>query len=381
MPSAIAKINPDILSWARERAQLSVSVLAKRTGLPNEKKIIAWEEGSSYPTFKQAQSFAKATHIPFGYLFLPQPPEIIMPLPDLRTVGSEPLEHVSSELLEVIRQVMFRQAWYQDYVKVNYDGTNSITGRLTIKNSIKDIVADMREMLGVSDMPSKGTWEEYSRHLIQCIEDLGVLVMRSGIVGNNTRRPLSVSEFRGFAISDRIAPVIFINAADAPEARLFTLIHELAHIWLGISGISDAKPNTHRQEEKVCNAVAAEFLVPTSTFLSKWNNKLPNWRDNLAYIAAQFHVSQWVIARKALDNKLISSADYDQYTKEIIEKYKNIESGGGSFYRGLTGKVSKRFSLAVLIETLSGRTLYRDAGRLLGIKPSMISHYAKELGF
>jgi len=381
MPTATAKVNSDLLSWARERAQLSTAVLAKCSGLPKEEKIIAWENGSLQPTFKQAQSFAKATHIPFGYLFLPEPPEEILPIPDLRTVGSEPLEHPSAELLEVVRQVMFRQAWYQDYVKAHYDDAKPVVGRLALSASTQDIVADMRQVLGVPVVPATGNWEKYARQLIQCIEAQGILVMRSGVVGNNTHRPLSVREFRGFAISDRMAPVIFINAADAPQARLFTLIHELAHIWLGISGVSDGKHNSHRQEEKVCNMVAAEFLVPTEAFLAIWNPKLGSWRDNLAPIAAQFHVSQWVVARKALDNKLISAEQYGQYTKEILDKYRDKKDGGGSFYRGLKGKVSERFSMAVLTETLSGRTLYRDASRLLGVKPAMLNHYAKELGF
>ena len=181
--------------------------------------------------------------------------------------------------------------------------------------------------------------------------------------------------------SDQFAPVIFINAADAPQARLFTLIHELTHIWLGISGVSDGKPDSHRKEERVCNAVAAEFLVSTELFLQQWNSDFDDWKDNLAQIATQFHVSKWVVARKALDNQLISADDYRQYTDETLEKYKNKKSGGGNFYKGLKGKISERFSMAVLTETLSGRTLYRDAGNLLGIKPAKISIYAKELGF
>jgi len=380
MSTATAKVNPDILSWARQRAQLSTSVLAKRSGLPKEERIIAWEDGSLLPTFKQAQSFAKATHIPFGYLFLQHPPEESIPIPDLRTIGSEPVERLSTELLEVVRLVMYRQAWYQDYVKTHDESVNPFVGRLNISTPVQDIVADMRAAMGIPAIPSKGSWQDYTSLLIHSIESFGILVMRSGIVGNNTHRPLSVREFRGFAISDSYAPIIFINAADAPEARLFTLIHELCHIWLGISGISDAKPNNHRLEEKVCNAVAAEFLVPTDVFLPLWNIDLHNWRDNLASISSKFHVSQWVIARKALDNEFITVGQYGQYTKEVLDNFKNKEGAGGSFYRGLKSKVSERFSIAVLSETLSGRTLYRDAGHLLGVKPAKITQYAKELG-
>src|SRR5699024_535018 len=106
----------------------------------------------------------------------------------------------------------------------------------------------------------RGTWEDYFRLLVQRIEQAGILVMRESYIHHHTR-PLSVQEFRGFAIADALAPVVFINQADAPAARLFTLIHELAHIWIGQTGVSDANPQTKRKEEIFCNAVAAEFLV------------------------------------------------------------------------------------------------------------------------
>ena len=98
------------------------------------------------------------------------------------------------------------------------------------------------------------------------------------------------------------------------------------------------------------------------------------------FVAAEFHVSQWVIARKALDNKFIEFSDYRKYTQEQYDLHKSKKGGGGDFYKGLKGKVSERFSIAVLGEALSGRVLLRDAGRLLSIKPNKIEHYAKELG-
>src|SRR5690606_2778683 len=137
--------------------------------------------------------------------------------------------------------------------------------------------------------PERGDWEAYMRDLVQRIEALGVLVMRSGMVGNNTFRKLSVREFRGFALVDDFAPVVFINTSDCPEARLFTLIHELAHIWLGQSGISDSEPANHHQTERLCNAVAAEFLVPVSEFMPRWRTQ-ESWLGNLPLLAAHFHV-------------------------------------------------------------------------------------------
>lgn len=383
MATAYANVNPEIIIWARQRANLSMDALSTRSGLPNVDRLSKWEQGELLPTFKQAQTFARATHIPFGYLFLPEPPpnEDKLPIPDLRTVGSEPLRKPSPELIETVRHVLVRQAWYKEYLSSSGFEQNEFVARVDFNSSVESIVGDIREQLGVPEIPEKGTWDAYNRELIAKIESKNILVMRSGIVGNNTHRPLSVKEFRGFALSDNFAPVIFINAADAPEARLFTLIHELAHIWLGITGVTDAKPNTHREEEKKCNAVAAEFLVPNKKFVELWDSTLDSWFENLARIASIFHVSHWVIARKALDNKFISAAEYYSYTQKVLEKFRKADSSGGNFYRTLKGKFSQRLSKAVVAETLSGRTLYRDAANLLGIKPVKIKKFAKELGF
>jgi Zn-dependent peptidase ImmA (M78 family) len=157
----------------------------------------------------------------------------------------------------------------------------------------------MRQELGVAAHPERGRWEDYYRDLVDRIEGAGVMVMRESFL-NHWTRPFSVDEFRGFAIADDQAPLIFINHADWPSARLFTLLHELCHIWLGVTGISDGDPSNKRQEEILCNQVAAEFLVPADEFDHLWNNDAEGWTDNIAELKTHFHVSSWVIARKAL---------------------------------------------------------------------------------
>ncbi|XSG84586.1 MAG: ImmA/IrrE family metallo-endopeptidase [Methylohalobius sp. ZOD2] len=238
----------------------------------------------------------------------------------------------------------------------------------------------MRRALGVLPHPERGGWDDYFRRLIRRIEGVGILVMREGYIGHYTR-PLSVQEFRGFAIANPLAPVIFINQADAPSARLFTLIHELAHIWIGKSGISDASPDTHRKEEVFCNAVAAEFLVPEKEFLAHWR-EAENWRDNLLVMEAHFRVSSWVIARRAFTLGKISHHQYQTYVTELLEQFRNRERTERPipYYRTLKGKVSETFSKVLVSEARRGRILLRDAGSLLNMKPYRIAKYAKELG-
>lgn len=204
--------------------------------------------------------------------------------------------------------------------------------------------------------------------------------MRSGVVGNNTHRKLDVSEFRGFAISDPLAPVVFINSADVPAARLFTLIHELAHLWVGASGVSNVAPGNSRREETFCNAVAGEFLVPAEVFLPLWNASDEEVMVRVAELAKRFHVSRMVVIRRALDLNLVDRATYSDFYLAALAAFRNQEGGGGNFYRTAGAKNSFRFSQAVVTEALSGRLLLREAGRLLGVQPSKIREFAGQLG-
>jgi Zn-dependent peptidase ImmA (M78 family)/transcriptional regulator with XRE-family HTH domain len=376
-----AMINPHILSWARQRAGLDVHALARKLNV-DEEKLASWEQGGVRPTFKQAQNYAHNTHVPFGYLFLKQPPKDELPIPDLRTVGDHSTLEISINLRDVIRDVFQRQLWYQEYQTERGADRIMVVGSVSVQTPVHAIVTDMKAHLGIQPWPERGTWEDYARDLIARIESLGILVMRSGIVGSNTHRLLSIDEFRRFAIADQIAPVIFINTADCPEARLFTLIHELTHIWLGESGISDADPRSQRQVEQLCNAVAAEFLALEDEFNAHWQTDINSWKDNLPVLSSHFHVSQWVIARRALELGLVTDAEYWSYVKKQQVDYKAREKKGTSTYNRIqTGKVSKRLAQAVASEALSGRMLLRDAWQLIGIKPDKLAAYArKELG-
>lgn len=379
MANAYAHINPAMLSWARGRASLAVEEAATAVGVKPE-TYQNWESGDAQPTFRQAQLVASALHAPFGYLFLSEAPEDEPTLPDLRTIGGVPVPSPSINLKETIKNAMQRQEWFVEFLQEQGAQPLPFVGRFNTQSSVVEVANDIRNVLGVAVEQGNASWEAYQRELIDASERAGVLVMRSGIVGNNTHRKLDVGEFRGFAISHPLAPIVFINSADAPSARLFTLLHELAHIWLGSSGISNAAPNNTRREEIFCNAVAGEFLAPSAIFAQLWPIGSPELNVRVAELARRFHVSRLVIIRRALDMGFVDRATYSDFYLAELAAFRNAEGGGGNFYRNAGAKNSARFAKAVIAEAFSGRLLLREAGRLLGVQPSKIREFAGQLG-
>lgn len=378
---ATAFINSNMLYWARERSGTALSEFAAKMGQTPE-KILQWESGAKPITFNQAMKFAEKTYVPFGYFFLRSPPAEELPIPDLRTLDGKGVNHPSGELIDLLKLMQACQSWYREHVVEDGAETCAYVGRCTDRDSVETIVSDMRQCLEVGLHPARGTWDEYFRNLIRKIEALGILVMRQSYLGHHTRA-LKVDEFRGFAMMDPYSPLIFVNTADAPGAKLFTLIHELCHVWIGKSGISDGSPKNQNKEEILCNAVAAEFLVPEQEFIPLWDETLDDWRNNLPILESYFHVSSWTIARRALTFNFISQAQYTQYVLDEKEAYANRErrdSGRPSPYRLKASQLSNRFAKALTADALNGRILLREASSLLGVKPSGIKKFAEELG-
>jgi Zn-dependent peptidase ImmA (M78 family) len=378
---ADAIINIEMLVWARERSGILLPEFAKKCGV-SEQRLFEWESGAKSLTFLQAKRYADKSYIPFGYLFLENPPEDVLPIPDLRTLDGSGVSKPSSELLDLIKLMFQRREWFKEYLKDHLSEVNRIVGRCNLDDGVQHIVNDMRVLLAVPEHPVRGSWEDYYRDLVARIEKLGILVMRQSDLGHYTR-PLKVEEFRGFAITDNYAPILFVNHADAPGARLFTLIHELCHIWIGQSGVSDGSSNTERKEEILCNAVAAEFLVPAKEFKVHWNVECESWKDNLPTLEGVFHVSTCALSRRALTLGYISQLEYQSYILEQQDLYRKRDKKGTgpTYYKTKKAQISVNFSRAVVSQALSGQLMLREASYLLGgIKPGKISIFAKELG-
>ena len=375
--AAEALINPQLVTWARLRAGLSIELLAKKLGIKSADKVKSWEQGATKPTFVQAKNIAKHTQIPFGYLFLQKPPVESLPIPDLRTFVNRGVEVPSNNLRDVINQALQKQAWYKDYLLEIGQSKCDVIGRFTLSDDIQTVVADMRQRLNMP-MPDKGNSDNYFDNLIKAAEGVGILVMRSGIVGSNTRRKLQVSEFRGFAIYDEYAPVIFVNSADVKAARLFTLVHELAHLWLASSGISNIT-DCDQNEEVRCNAIAGEFLLPKQVFVSCWRRDI-DWQDNLAPISKRFYVSALVVAKRALDCGFISAQSYGKYYQLQLKAFQQQSSaGGGSYFNNTKARNGKLLTQAVTTQAMSGKVLMRDAAQVLGVTPQQIKSFAGDI--
>jgi len=378
----MAKVNNKILTWARERSGISVPEFAAKNGI-SEERLRKWEDGTEALTFTQAQKFADKAHVPFGYLFLREPPLDELPIPDLRTIDNRGVNRPSAELLDLLKLTLLRQQWYREYLSNEQGNPCELVGSVSQNASAQVIVENMRRKLGVQAHPIRGDWQDYYRDLVHRIESNGVLVMREASLGHHSR-PLKVEEFRGFAIADKFAPIIFVNHADAPGARLFTLMHELCHIWMGISGISDGSDSPNRDSEVKCNAVAAEFLVPEAEFSPLWRDT-EDWKDNLAPLQAHFHVSQWTLARRALTLGFIHTNQYRNYIAKQKELWDNREKrtdgNGPSFHKTKNAQISKLFSRAVLSQAFNGQIMLREAGQLLGINPAKLKNFANEVRF
>lgn len=360
-------VNPKLLSWARERAGYSVSALAAR--FP---KAAAWENGEVQPTIKQLEAFAKATRTPVGFLFLAKPPTEQIPIQDFRTVANISPVRPSPDLLDTVYLCQQRQDWYRDFARSALDGPLELVGSVRIGHDVTDTAAQMRHALGVDldERKKLPTWTDALRRLIEQADALGILVMVSGVVGSNSRRKLDPHEFRGFALVDPWAPLVFINGADTKAAQMFTLAHELAHIWLGQSGVSDTNPSTvpDQESERWCNRVAAELLVPLEVLRSELDRRA-DLHFELNRLARRFKVSTLVILRRIHDVGQLSRDEFwAAYEAELARVRDSPTGSGGDFYRTLGTRVSKRFARALVESTLEGRTSFTETFRMLGLK-------------
>ena len=369
---------PKILRWACNRA-------GPDKILPRFKMYNDWVEGSSRPTLKQLEKYANVTHTPIGYFYLDEPPEIEIPIPDFRTIGNLSMKDPSPDLLDTIYLCQQRQEWYREYSLSIGDDRNDLIGSADLSDDVLTACSNIREVFNFNmrDRRQIPTWSDALRFFVDNVEQRGILVMLNGVVGNNNYRKLDSKEFRGFALSDDIAPLIFVNGADTKAAQIFTLAHELAHILLGESGVSIVGPDTVTDIdiEGWCNRCAAEILVPIDHIRRSFKEDIDLDRE-LDRLAKVYKVSTLVILRRIYDLGHFTRNEFWQIYNDKLEKLGSIRSaGGGNFYNTQSSRLGKRFARALVISTLEGHTLYNEAFRLLGFsKMSTFRELGQKMG-
>lgn len=367
MPAVNVKISPEIITWAL--SQTSKEKLGEK--LMNN--ITKWLNGTKTPTFNQIEDFSRKANIPLGYFFLQTPPVEKLDLLEYRTIDSIQLANPSRNLIDTVHEMENIQDWMKAYRQdLGFDRL-SVVGCMSGVKDVNRIVDRIRHDLDISK-----TWFETTKdsrdafgYIRKQLEECGVVVMMSGIAGKNTHRALDINEFRAFTMVDDWAPLIFINAADSNGAKLFSLLHELTHIWLGKSDLFNDRQGRSKDVsdiEIICNAVAGELLVPKDVFLENWNERKTDIYIRIAELARTFRCGEIVIARKAMDCKKIDGKIYDQVVQTAIENYnqvkKNKDASGGNYYNTIGSRLDGCFVRALCESINMGRTTYTEAYHL-----------------
>jgi Zn-dependent peptidase ImmA (M78 family) len=340
-----------------------------------------WIKGDKKPTVNQLADFAKSVHIPFGFFFLDKLPERKNTVPLFRTNSKVAHFDYSFELSETINTILKRQDWLVDYLRnENYEELPFV-GKYNDKHNYLTIANDIRKVL---QLPLN--WSQFLadkeaalKYLIKQAEAAGIYVAINGVLGNSSKN-LNPEEFKGFVLSSKWAPYIFINGKDYPAARIFTFMHELAHIWLDKSAAFDIErfQPANTDTEKLCDAVAAELLVAKDVLVVEWK-KVEKNINQLDVLERFFKVSKVVIARRLFDLGFYTRQQffgfYNAYKAYWDAKKQSDDGGGGSFYANQPYRVGVKFFDTVNEAAVSGKLLYTDAYKLTNLYGSTFNNF------
>ncbi|MCG3153484.1 MAG: hypothetical protein DKINENOH_00072 [bacterium] len=371
-------VNTSVLAWALARSGRAREL---HTSFP---RLSDWLSGEASPTLRQLEDFARASRMPFGYLLLEAPPADPLPIALFRTKEEKdtPPGVASPELIDTVHWMLRRQAWFREQlIEEGWEPLRFVRSA-SLTAPPEEVAHQMKEILGLGPtwVDDHRNWTGALKALIDKIDQAGILVAVSGIVGNNTHRILKVDEFRGFVLADEYAPLVFVNGADAKAAQMFTLAHELAHVWFGQSAAFDLRNLEPAQNriEQACNRVAAEFLVPASLLRRFWPS-VRKMSSRFQAIAQQFRVSEIVAARRALELSLITKEEFLKFYLAQTERERRSQQGSGDFYATQNLRIGRRFGEAVIRAAREGRLLYREAYRLVGLHGQTFDRYAQAI--
>lgn len=390
-------INPEILRWARIEAGFSLSdaVHFADIGSPRQKKgepkllpearLDGWESGKDAPSLNQLEQLAKAYRRPVITFFLQEPPEKIGTGADYRTVGDRDSRKDRPEFSALRRRLAMLHQELCTLAKSDGSQKLPFIGSLSEDTPVTEFVDNMRSVLKVS-MEQQFTVRDENA-LLKCLrvaaQNAGIYVLFAGDLGSHHSR-IAPEDFRGIALADELAPMVVVNPNDAKAAQVFTLVHELVHLWLGSSGVSNTdvfgNGAINSNKEKFCNSIAAEFLVPESVLREEWDISDGTLQSTVDALAKVFKVSGAVIGRRLLDLKIINSSDYgDLYAfyrarwesqKERQKEIQEPDSSGPSRTMMDKYRLGDKTIHTLIGAAQDGRIGTLDAARLMNIPVS-----------
>ncbi len=375
------KAAPSVLTWALEVSS------AEPDKLRSKFAVEKWIAGTTRPTLKQLQSFATSTGVPFGYLLLAHPPEWSLPVPDFREGFATP-PTPSADLVAVLSISQRRQAWYREHALAQGAAPLDFV-RSAADAPAVEAAAAIRQALGIEVQDRVGSWSDTRKLLLQHFEAIGGLTVATSMVDNNTHRLLDENEFRGFALVDDIAPLVFVNTHQTLNGQIFTLAHEFAHVWRGSSGIGneDARSAGQSEIERWCNAVATEVLVPGAELGPRYRPladlDTPRMLDRLAH---DFRCGTLVVLQALHRTRMRTfddfEATYDAEVRRLVQLQERSASRvGGDHYNNQPFRIGERLSRALITDTLEGRTSLSEAMSLMSMKSlSTFDEYTRRLG-
>ena len=369
------KISPETLVWATERGGYNTDSLFNIYP-----KALEWIKEDSLPTVKQLERFAKKVHVPFGFLFLKKPPIETIPVTFYRSNG-DVVNNPPLVIKDLVNTIKYKQDWLRDFlIESNYDELDFI-GTLSDYKNIKILEAAnvIRKNLNIHlEWYRETNKNAVFRYWIDTLENNRIFVISTGFVNNN-KRIVDVDICKGFTLIDKFCPFIYINTNNLGGGRIFTLLHELVHIFVGNSiGLSyEPIHPSSTPLEKFCDEVASEILLPTEHFVQTWHSLEGNFYDRFTKIANVNHISKLVVMRKALDCGFIQIADfwssYNSYTSVPYTK-----STGGNYWNSKPYEVSRKFYSFVDQALKQGKILPTNAYKLTNMKGKTYENFKKK---
>ena len=393
MPQGV-QINPRILSWARETAGLSLEEAAEKFGFKDSartsavQKLRSLESGERTPSEAHLQKASDVYRRPLLSFYLPEPPQRGERGDDFRTITGSVSQRENGLLDALIRDVRARQQMLREVLIDNDEATPlTFIASANIEEGAISVAASIRGTLGVTQEGqrlARGSGKLFGL-LRSAAEQVGIYVLLLGDVGSH-HSDISEEVFRGFAIADDIAPFVVINDNDAVNARAFTLMHELAHLWIGASGVSGPlKQMPENVIERFCNDVAGEFLLPRQSLAEippMTQADLHAVMEATARLADDWNISQGVVAYRFVTERRISAeianALFEAFTdrwrkeKQRARESKDSNQSGPSYYVVRRHRLGAGL-LSVVRRAVQGDVLsHTRAGKILGVSPSAV---------